>query len=72
MLIDRACFERGCACYDSRDGEEAVEVVRKGWVELTDAEIKSARDFVGFSYEIGEELHYFARHLETKLKEKNS
>ncbi len=26
-LIDKACFERGCACYDSRDKGECVEVV---------------------------------------------
>jgi hypothetical protein len=26
-IMDKACYERGCACYDSRDGEEGVEVV---------------------------------------------
>lgn len=28
-IMDKACYERGCACYDSRDGEEGVEVVAK-------------------------------------------
>ena len=40
-LIDKACFERGCACYDSRDKGECVEVVEKReWAGLTDDEIK--------------------------------
>ena len=25
-LIDRGCWERGCACYDSRIADETVEV----------------------------------------------
>ncbi len=28
-IMDKACYERGCACYDSRDGDEGVEVVAK-------------------------------------------
>ncbi len=28
-IMDKACYERGCACYDSRDGEKGVEVVAK-------------------------------------------
>jgi hypothetical protein len=42
MLIDKACFERGCACYDDRLDKDAVEVVRKEWVDLTDDEIAEA------------------------------
>ena len=26
-LIDKACYERGCACYDDRVDDDAVEVV---------------------------------------------
>ena len=26
-LINKACYERGCACYDDRVDEDAVEVV---------------------------------------------
>ena len=26
-LIDRGCWERGCACYDSRIADETIEVV---------------------------------------------
>jgi len=25
-IIDRGCYERGCACYDSRIADETVEV----------------------------------------------
>ena len=42
MLIDKACFERGCACYDDRLDKDAVEVARKEWVDLTDDEIAEA------------------------------
>jgi hypothetical protein len=26
FIVDKACFERGCACYDPRDGGEVVSV----------------------------------------------
>ena len=26
-LIDRGCWERGCACYDSQIADETIEVV---------------------------------------------
>ncbi|NCX56295.1 MAG: hypothetical protein EBW87_03750 [Burkholderiaceae bacterium] len=29
MIIDKACFERGCACYDDRVDGPGVEVVEK-------------------------------------------
>ena len=37
-ILDKACWERGCPCYDPRecDGVEVVE--KKEWVELTDDE----------------------------------
>lgn len=39
-LMNKACWERGCPCYDARDGDEYVEVVeKKEWVGLTEAEI---------------------------------
>ena len=28
-LMDKACYERGCICYDSQDQNEFVEVVAK-------------------------------------------
>ena len=60
MLVDEACFERGCACHDSRESP-GVEVVRKEWVGLTDEEIWETPT-----------LSEFARAIEAKLKEKNT
>jgi hypothetical protein len=37
-MIDINCWERGCACYDSRIADKTVEVVRREWVGLTDVE----------------------------------
>lgn len=28
-IIDRGCWERGCACYDSRVADETVEVASR-------------------------------------------
>ena len=28
MLVDKACYERGCACHDPRVDTESVEVMR--------------------------------------------
>jgi hypothetical protein len=62
-LIDKACFERGCACYDSRDKGECVEITEKReWVGLTDEQ----RDEIC----LGDES--IARAIEAKLKELNT
>lgn len=29
MIVDKGCWERGCACYDSRDKEPGIEVIQK-------------------------------------------
>ena len=42
MKIDRACYERGCACYDDRIDKDLVEVVKREWVGLTDEDILDA------------------------------
>lgn len=37
MIADKACYERGCACYDPRVDSDGVEVVEKReWVGLTE------------------------------------
>ena len=64
-ILDRACWERGCPCYDSKEGE-GVEVIRKEWVGLTEEEI-------GDIYRAGWSQNMdFARAIEFKLKEKNT
>ena len=65
-IIDRGCWERGCACYDDRVDGEAVEVVQRTWVNLTSEEI-------GEIYRVGWANNMeLARAIEAKLKEKNS
>lgn len=65
-IIDRGCWERGCACYDSRVADETVDVVEKReWVNLTNEEI-------GEIYRVGWANNMeLARAIEAKLKEKN-
>ena len=65
-IIDRGCWERGCACYDSRVADETVDVVeRREWVNLTSEEI-------GEIYRVGWAANMeLARAIEAKLKEKN-
>ena len=72
VLVDAGCFERGCACYDSRDQLPPVEMVRKKtWVGLTDEEIKHIEEtttcLANESW-----LRNLTRNLEAKLKEKNT
>ena len=62
-MIDINCWERGCACYDSRITDETVEVVRREWVGLTDEEIEK----MGLGNYIK-----VVRETEAKLKEKNT
>ena len=66
-IIDRGCWERGCACYDSRVADETVDVVEKReWVNLTNEEI-------GEIYRVGWANNMeLARAIEAKLKEKNT
>lgn len=60
-ILDRACWERGCPCFDPKEGE-GVEVIRKEWVGLTEDE-KQFFKAMGFS---GIDI------VEAKLKEKNT
>ena len=65
-LIDKACYERGCACYDSRFDNDGVEVVRRRkWVGLTDEEIDDIYQGVGKNDLM------LARAVEAELREKN-
>jgi hypothetical protein len=67
VLIDRGCFERGCACHDSRIDEDPVEVVvKRTWVGLSD--VNAVELWQLARHDIVE----FARAIEAKLKEKNT
>lgn len=60
--MDKTCFERGCACYDYRDGDP-VEVMRKEWVDLTDEEA---------GWCVALTLTETIQRVRDKLKEKNA
>ena len=65
-IIDKGCYERGCACHDDRVDGETVEVVQRTWVNLTNEEI-------GEIYRVGWANNMeLARAIEAKLKEKNT
>jgi hypothetical protein len=68
MIADEACWERGCACHDSRDSPGVELVKKREWVGLTDEEITELRlktfDAVATNYES-------YRAIEAKLKAKN-
>jgi hypothetical protein len=61
-LIDKACWERGCACYDDRIDKDVVEVVKREWVGLTEKDLKVFND----------DVRFWAKYWEAKLKEKNT
>ena len=67
-IIDKACFERGCACHDPRVDGEGVEVVARQWVGLTEAEVAH------ISHEctlVSPSDFYFYNAIERALREKN-
>ena len=69
-LIDKACYERGCACYDPRVDRDGVEVVQREWVGLTDEELRQVW-YDDAPVEGGTYIDKL-RQVETKLKEKNT
>jgi hypothetical protein len=42
MLVDKDCWERGCACYDSRIDTDAVNLNKVGWIRAIDEEMVAA------------------------------
>ena len=67
-MMDIGCWERGCACYDSRVKDDTVEVVRREWLGLTDEEVNN---FLKAVWGPGVTPEHFIRAIETKLKDKN-
>lgn len=70
MIVDKACFERGCACYDDRVDGPGVEVVKKEWVGLTDEEIMEMLDYGQYG-RVPQYARNFVDAIEQALKEKN-
>jgi hypothetical protein len=67
-LIDKACYERGCACYDPRVDLDNIEVVQREWVGLTDDERLEVAEIDGAD----EWFWKVCKAIEAKLKEKNT
>ena len=65
MIADEDCWERGCACHDSRDSPGVELVKKREWVGLTDEEIDD------IYWGAGKHDLLDARAIEAKLKEKN-
>lgn len=71
--IDKACYERGCACHDDRVDGETIEVVQREWRGLTDEERGiTAAEIWGSVLIAPQSYQAFARAIEARLKEKNT
>ena len=71
MIADEACYERGCACHDSRESAGIEVTAKKPWVGLTDDEIKAIIGPWGSTPVTGYTRKLFDQ-VEAKLKEKNT
>ena len=70
MIADEGCWERGCACHDSRDSP-GVELVRKReWVGLTDEDVN--RESAPIAQQMKLAFHAGMYVAQKILKEKNS
>ena len=70
MIADEACWERGCACHDSRDSP-GVELVRKReWLGLTDEDVN--RESAPITSQMKLAFHAGMYVAQKILKEKNS
>lgn len=67
MIATESCWERGCACHDSRESPGVELVKKREWVGLTDEDFLEACQIA----ERGNYLLAFQR-IQTKLKERNT
>ena len=75
MIVEKACWERGCACYDHRFDEGVrVTLAQHEWQGLTENEIKHLwYEACQTNLELTSQLIvHLARNIEAKLKEKNN
>lgn len=51
MIANKECYERGCACYDSRVDGEGIEVVAKGepvaWISAKELLVMRGNAYAG-------------------------
>lgn len=71
MIIEKACWERGCACYDHRVDEGVKVTLAREWQGLTDEEYEAIRAAGEFGKGSLRFKNIFNA-IEAKLKEKNT
>jgi hypothetical protein len=64
-LIDKRCWERGCACYDSRVADETVKIVQRD-----DVLEEVAKEFDAMRIAFGDTAHSFAQYVRDMKLEK--
>ena len=64
-LIDRGCWERGCACHDDREKSVSVDVVRRN-----DILEEVAQEFDAMRIAFGDTSDSFARYVRDMKLEK--
>ena len=82
MIADPACAERGCPCYDPREGPGVLMTEKREWQSLTDDELRDLeKEFNAERVRTSDEEYliiypsdYYSwqRAIEAKLKEKNT
>jgi hypothetical protein len=71
MIVDEGCFERGCACHDSRESPGVV-VVKREWRGLDRDETMHLMNDTAENYWADEaHIQRFARAIEAALRSKN-
>ena len=71
MIVDEGCFERGCACHDSRESPGVV-VVKREWRGLDRDETMHLMNDTAENYWADEaHIQRFARAVEAALRSKN-
>ena len=72
MIVDEGCFERGCACHDSRESPGVV-VVKREWRGLDRDETMHLMNDTAENYWADEaHIQRFSRAIEAALKERNA
>ena len=69
MIADEGCWERGCACHDSRDSPGIDLVKKREWAGLTDEDVNRESAMIAQKMKLA--FHagmYIAQKI---LKEKN-
>ena len=71
MIADKACYERGCPCYDPREGEGVEVVEKREWVGLTDEYLDEL--MMNYGYDADDEsMREMLRDMESKLRQENT